>query len=113
MFQDYINKDDKYLIIFTHITNQNHPEFTNRLNLEEGYSGNWRIGNRRVFNKVMLYVRENNINKIYLADYIDKELLPNSNRYRIYFNNVKLLDTIQENWVQFSGGQNPIRYINS
>ncbi|BDY13317.1 hypothetical protein [Hydrogenimonas cancrithermarum] len=113
---DYIEPNYKYIAIFTNLDQENNQEIHKKnLNRDsrEGYSGNWIISQNRIFQKVLLYVRENGQNKIYLADYLDREIIE-ANRSRIYFTNLKLVDTTNLHWGAFTesnNAQSPVRYI--
>ena len=113
---DYIEKNYKYIAIFTNLDKEKDLEIHKRnLNRKanEGFSGNWIIDKKRTFHKVLLYVRENGQNKIYLADYLDRELIE-GNRSRVYFRNLNFIDTTNLHWGDFTeskSSQNPIRYI--
>lgn len=113
---DYIETNYKYIAIFTNLDNQRNLEI-HRKNLdiesEEGYSGNWIIAQNRTFQKVLLYVRENGQNKIYIADYLDRENIE-ANRSRVYFKNLNFVGITNLNWGDFTeskSSQSPIRYI--
>jgi len=113
---DYIEPNYKYIAIFTNFDKvkdvQIHRKNLNREDIE-GFSGNWRIAQNRSFQKVLLYVREDGQNKIYLADYLDRQLIE-KNRSRVYFKNLKFVDTTNLNWGDFTetpGLQSPIRYL--
>jgi len=113
---DYIEQNYKYIAIFTNLDKEKDLEIHKRnLNREsdEGFSGNWIIDKKRTFQKVLLYVRENGQNKIYLADYLDREIIE-GNRSRVYFKNLNFIDTTNLHWGDFTeskSSQNPIRYI--
>ena len=115
---NYIEPNYKYIAIFTNLDKEKNVEIHRRnLNRDskEGYSGNWIIAQNRTFQKVLLYVRENDQNKIYLADYLDREIIE-ANRSRVYFTNLKLVDTTNLHWGEFTeskSSQSPIRYIES
>ena len=113
---DYIEPNYQYIAIFTNLDKEEnvtiHRKNLNRENIE-GFSGNWKIAENRKFQKVLLYVRENGQNKIYLADYLDRQLVE-ENRSRVYFKNLKFIDTTDLHWGDFTeskSSQNPIRYI--
>lgn len=113
---DYIEPNYKYIAIFTNLDNPHNLEI-HKKNLnresEEGYSGNWVIAQNRTFQKVLLYIRENGQNKIYLADYQDIALIE-KNRSRVYFKNLNLVGTTNLHWGDFTesrSSQSPIRYI--
>jgi len=117
---DYIEKNYKYIAIFTNLDKEKDLEIHKRnLNREadEGFSGNWKIAKNRIFQKVLLYVRKNGQNKIYLADYLDREMITEPNgkiRWRVHFKNLKLIDTTSLHWGDFTeskSSQNPVRYI--
>ena len=113
---NYIEPNYKYIAIFTNLDDERYGVIRRKnLNREskEGFSGNWIIAQNRTFEKVLLYVRENGQNKIYLADYLDRELIE-ANRTKVYFKNLKLIDTTSLHWGDFTeskSSQSPIRYI--
>ena len=113
---DYMEPNYKYIAIFTNLDKEKNVEIHRRnLNREDkkGFSGNWIIASNRTFQKVLLYVRENGQNKIYLADYLDRELIED-NRSRVYFKNLRFIDTTNLHWGNFTeskSSQSPIRYI--
>jgi len=113
---DYLEKNYKYIAIFTNLDKEKdveiHKKNLNR-DANEGFSGNWVINKKRIFQKILLYVRENGQNKIYLADYLYRELIE-ENRSRVYFKNLNFIDTTDLHWGDFTeskSSQNPIRYI--
>ena len=117
---NYIDSNYTYIAIFTNFDKQQDVEIHRRnLNRDntEGYSGNWVIDKNKIFQKVLLYVRENGQNKIYLADYLDREMIVEPNgkiRWRVHFKHLKLVDTTSLHWGDFmesKSSQNPIRYI--
>ena len=113
---DCIEPNYKYIAIFTNLDNEKDLEIhIKNLNLKDknGYSGNWIIAKNRVFQKVLLYVRKNGQNKIYLADYLDRKIVEDR-RSRVYFNNLKYVDVTNLHWGDFTesrSSQNPVRYI--
>ena len=113
---DYVESNYQYIAIFTNLDKEENVEIHRRnLNRDdkEGFSGNWVIAKNRIFQKVLLYVRENSQNKIYLADYLNRELIERK-RSRVYFKNLKFVDTTNLHWGDFTeskSSQSPIRYI--
>lgn len=108
----YIELDYNYIAIFTNLDGLDYGDLRRRnLLLEkEGYSGNWVIAKTRDIEKIILYIRENGINKVYLADYSYRENIE-GRRFRIYFKNLKFLESTTANWTEFANTQSPIRYI--
>ncbi len=108
----YIKSNYNYIAIFTNLDGLDYGDLRRRnLLLEkEGYSGNWVIAKTRDIEKIILYIRENGINKVYLADYSYRENIE-GRRFRIYFKNLKFLESTTANWTEFANTQSPIRYI--
>ncbi len=108
----YIELDYNYIAIFTNLDGVEYTDLRSRnLLLEkEGYTGNWVIAQTRDIEKIILYVRENRINKVYLADYSHRENIE-GRRSRIYFKNLKFIERTTANWTEFAHTQSPIRYI--
>jgi len=108
----YIDSNYSYIAIFTNFDGLEHTDLRRRnLSLnKEGYSGNWIIAKTRVIEKIILYVREDGLNKIYIADYNYRELIE-ERRSRVYFKNLEFIENTTANWREFSNTQSPIRYI--
>jgi len=106
----------KYIAIFTNLDNdRNLSVHIANLDIEseEGYSGNWIIAQSRTFQKVLLYIRKEGQNKIYLGDYSNRENIE-ERRSRIYFKNLKFIGITNLHWGDFTGSSNaqsPIRYF--
>jgi len=84
----HIDLNYNYISIFTNFDGLEYSDLRrNNLSLvNEGYSGNWVISQTRDIEKVILYVRENGINKIYIADYNYRENIE-ERRSRVYCHN--------------------------
>ena len=109
----YINPNYNNIAIFTNFDGLEYSDLR-RKNLSlntAGYTGNWVIAKNRNIEKIILYIREDVINKIYIADYNYRENIE-GRRYRIYFKNLKFIENTTANWKDFANTQNPIRYIN-
>jgi hypothetical protein len=116
MIFNYIEEGYKYVAIFTNLDN---PKYSKErkaslelnLNKKIGFTCCWEIAKSRKFDKILLYIRENNQNKIYIANYLNRESV--INRYKIYFDNLEFIDTTELNWKEFtdSNAQNPVRYF--
>ena len=108
----YIDSNYNYIAIFTNFDGLEHTDLRRRnLSLDkEGYTGNWVIAKTRDIEKIILYLREDGINKVYLADYNYREQIE-GRRSRIYFKNLKFIENTTANWTEFANTQSPIRYI--
>ncbi len=109
----YIDFNYNYIAIFTNFDGMEHTDLR-RKNLlldKEGYTGNWVIAKTRDIEKIILYVRENGINKVYIADY-NYRVNIEGRRSRVYFQNLEFIEETTANWTEFANTQSPIRYIN-
>jgi hypothetical protein len=108
----YIDSNYNNIAIFTNFDSLEYSDLRRRnLSLEkEGYTGNWVIAKNRDIEKIVLYVREDGVNKIYLANYTYRENIE-GRRYRVYFKNLKFVENTISNWKDFANTQSPIRYI--
>lgn len=108
----YINSHYNYIVIFTNFDGLEHNDLRRRnLSLDkEGYTGNWVISKTRDIEKIILYVRENGINKIYFADYKYRKNIE-GRRFRVYFKKLEYIEDTAANWKEFANTQSPIRYI--
>ncbi|MEA2019827.1 MAG: hypothetical protein U9N59_15455 [Campylobacterota bacterium] len=108
----YIKKNYNYIVIFTNLDNDPTGSIKENMCLENnGYTCCWVIANSRKIEKILLYIRENNINKIYQADYNYRENIE-GRRYKVYYNNLEFVDNTKFHWKEFTNTQSPIRYIN-
>jgi len=108
----YINSNYNNIAIFTNFDGLEYSDLR-RKNLSlntEGYTGNWVIAKNRDIEKIILYVREKGINKIYLANYNYRENIE-GRRYRVYFKNLKFIENTTANWKNFANTQSHIRYV--
>lgn len=108
----YITPNYNYIAIFTNFDGLENIDLRRRnLSLEkEGYTGNWVIAQNRNIEKIILYVREKGINKVYLADYAYRKKIE-GRRSRVYFKNLEFIENTTANWTEFSNTQSPTRYI--
>jgi hypothetical protein len=107
----YIEENYNYIVIFTNLDNGDNVLKRKNMLLEiGGYTCCWKISTLRKFKKIILYIRENGINKLYKADYDYKENVEDE-RYRIHYHNLEFLENTPYNWKEFANTQNPIRYI--
>lgn len=111
--QKYINLNHNYIAIFTNLDSMEYHDLRRRnLSLrQEGYTGNWVVSENRDIEKIILYVREKGINKIYSADYAYRKNIE-GRRSRIYFENLKFIENTMANWKEFANTQGPVRYFN-
>jgi hypothetical protein len=99
------------IAIFTNLDNDEDGSIrTNMSLLSDGFTCCWVIAKSREIEKIILYIRENGINKIYKADYNYRENV-NGRRYRIHYKNLKFIENTPSNWIEFAHTQSPIRYI--
>ena len=110
--EKYIDSHYNYIVIFTNFDGLEYGDLRrkNLLLEKEGYSGNWVISQSRNIEKVILYLRENGMNKIYTADYNYRENIE-ERRSRVYFKNLEFIENTTANWKEFANTQSPIRYI--
>lgn len=108
----YITSNYNYVAIFTNLDNFEYYDLRKKnLSLHiEGYTGNWVIAKNRVIEKMILYIREKGINKIYTADFSYLKKIE-GRRSRIYFKNLKFIENTNANWKEFANTQGPVRYI--
>ena len=107
----YIDKKYNNIIIFTNLDDD--PKGLKKKNMcleKNGFTCCWVIAKYREIEKVILYIREGGINKIYQADYNYRENVEGK-RYKIHYKNLKFLETSIYNWKEFTNSQSPIRYI--
>lgn len=115
---EYLEPNNSYAVFFTNLDNINNQEIhLNNLNLnsELGYIGNWTIANNREFNKVLLYIRQDGVNSIYLADYSNRQQVEGI-MFRVYFSNLIDRGITPLNWANFNNANNlqtTIRYYDS
>jgi len=110
----YTESKYNFIAIFTNFDGLEYSDLR-RKNLlldNEGYTGNWVIAKSRKIEKILLYVREQGVNQVYLADYDYRETIE-GRRSRVYFKNLSSLGTTKANWMEFANTQSPIRYIDA
>ncbi|MFN8672353.1 MAG: leucine-rich repeat domain-containing protein [Candidatus Sericytochromatia bacterium] len=68
---------------------------------ENGLSqtGIWKISEDRIFDKVIVFHKDNGQNKIYIGDYSHREIV--EDRYNIFFTNTKFVGLSAVNWTDF------------
>lgn len=109
---EYLNKNSKYSYFACFINLDKYRKY-NLISLnKEGYVGDWNISNNRTINKLLIYVRENNLNSIYEANFVTKKL-ENNNKYKLFFKDLKFLAYTHVNWTELTNGYNSFRYYNS
>ncbi len=112
---DYMEANYEYIAIFANLDTGNIAIKKSNMSLfEKGFTCCWKISATRKIEKILLYIRENNVNKIYHADYYDREIMTdNSKRFKIYFKNLQFIEDTNSNWKEFANANthNPIRYM--
>jgi len=107
----YIDKNYSYIAIFTNLDHGDVATKKKNMSLNiNGFTCCWVIAKSRNIEKILLYIRENGINKIYHADYDYREHVE-KRRYKVYFKNLEFLENTSSNWMEFAHTQSPIRYI--
>ena len=107
----YIESNYNYVAIFTNLDNDETGSIRKNMSLEtNGFTCCWVIAKSRKIEKIILYIRENGINKIYTADYNYRENVE-GRRYRIHYKNLEFLENTSSNWMEFAHTQSPVRYI--
>ena len=108
----YLEPDYKYAVIFTDLDKKkNLTARRKNLSLEkEGSTCCWKISPKRKIEKIILYVREYGINKVYRGDYLCREKAGND-RVKIFFKNLENRGSTHSNWIEFVGSQSPVRYV--
>jgi len=98
---NFIEQNIKYIVLsinFEHKKYGNDIKLNTNLDSKSGFSCCWNIGKDRVIQKVIIYLKHNK--EIYIADFIRKEQ-QNNGRYKIYFENTKLIGLTTLNWKDF------------
>ncbi|WP_110520478.1 HNH endonuclease [Herpetosiphon llansteffanensis] len=105
--RDFVQPGKRLLALFTngHLLTFN--------NDGTGSSGNWIMDDHRIntIDQVLIYLRDDsNINKLYTATYKYAEKVEDG-RYCVYFEHYHYIKEIEQNWVQFTGAQQVVRYF--
>ncbi len=109
---EYLEPDYKYAVIFTDLDKKkNLTARRKNLSLEkEGSTCCWKISPKRKIEKIILYVREYGINKVYRGDYFCREKAE-KDRVKIFFKNLENIRSTDSNWVDFVDSRSPVRYL--
>lgn len=77
-----------------------------------GYTGYWKMNPDHEFDKVVLYWRDGDENRVYVADFVDVVDKVNGRR-KLSLSNTKFRATTKSNWWGFTGnkGSNPVKYM--
>lgn len=105
---NFINSGESVMVIFTH---GDHFELYDD---NTGSTGNWTINSRHLVDRVIVYLRNKDINTntVYIANYASVETTEEAGRYKIKLAHVQYVGTTHMNWYEFAGGgANPIRYL--
>jgi hypothetical protein len=110
---NYMEPNYEYIAIFTNLDRGDVLRKKRDMALsKEGFTCCWKISATRKIEKILLYIRENNVNKIYHADYYDREIMTDdSNRFKLYFKNLQFIENTNSNWKEFVNTQSPVRYM--
>lgn len=79
-----------------------------------GHSGYWVLNPDRRIDKVIIYVRNQQVkvNQVYVAEPGGVERRSDDGRYLIHLAGIKHVGTTDNSWPIFcEGGQNPVRYL--
>jgi len=107
--EEVLEKGQTAVVIFT----RGHD--TKRAGDGTGYTGYWKLNpDGRHFDKVILYWREGNENKIYIADF-DGVIEEIDGRRKLALSNIEQKATANSNWWGFIScrSSNPVRYIDA
>jgi hypothetical protein len=75
-------------------------------------TGNWPAGRDRTFDVVVIYLRQNMVNSLYLGDYVDTLQTPEKRRVIFRLRNVREIGFTNSNWKHFAdNGGFPVRMI--
>ncbi len=109
---NYIEPNYNYVAVFTNLDSDERDLIRKKISLKpNGFTCCWKMTKEvKNIDKVILYIRENGINKIYTADYDDREKI-REKRYKILFKNLEFIENTSSNWMEFAHSQNPVRYI--
>ena len=77
-----------------------------------GSSGNWVIRPDVMCDKVIIYLRQSESNRVYIADFVSTRLSNEDKRQVVLFRNTHLAGITASNWRQFANGsQQPAQRI--
>jgi hypothetical protein len=75
-------------------------------------SGNWTIDPNRIFDMVVIYLRQNDMNEIILGDWVRTEPSEDRRRYILHIANAKPMGFTRSTWPVFAEtGSLPFRYV--
>ncbi|MCA0352547.1 MAG: HNH endonuclease [Chloroflexi bacterium] len=105
--RDFVQPGKRLLALFTngHLLTFN--------NDSTGKSGNWIMDDHRIntIDRVLIYLRDDaNKNTLYIATYNHAEKVEDG-RYCVYFEHCQYVMEIAQNWVEFTGAQQAVRYF--
>lgn len=106
--RDFIKPGENVMAIFTHGI---HFDLCDG---NTGLTGQWNIDPNRRVDRVIIYLRNNemNTNTLYIANYAGVKPADREGRYDIQLTHAQYIGTTSTNWSEFAEtGQNPIRYL--
>jgi hypothetical protein len=75
-------------------------------------SGIWKINTNHVIDKVVIYFRDGDINRVFLGEFLDTEPSHEDGRHYLLFWNYSEVVVTEKSWAEFAGpGQFPVRYV--
>lgn len=81
-------------------------------NDKTGSSGNWVIRPVVMCDKVIIYLRQSDANRVYIADFVGTRCSNEDKRHIVLFRNTHLAGMTASNWRQFANGsQQPAQRI--
>lgn len=98
-YREIIKENDLYFAI---CTNGEHQGIQIG---QRSYSGYWYLDGSRIFNKVLVFLKQKQFNEIYTGCYEGKEA--EGDKWVIYFSDTKFEGITYETWTSFTGGKYP------
>lgn len=106
--RDFIKLDEKALVVFT-----NGTLFEINQDNNTGLTGDWKINPNRLIDRVIIYLRREQVNILYIANHAGVEFVEEK-RYKIKLDHVQYIGKTNLNWHEFAEtGVCPIRYFGS
>jgi hypothetical protein len=104
--RDFIKPDEKVIVVFT-----NGTLFERNPDNDTGLTGDWKINPKHSIDRVVIYLRGEQANMLYIANHAGVEFVEGK-RYKIKLAQVQYIGETDSNWSQFAETkQNPIRYL--
>ena len=106
--RDFIKPGENVIVILTRGSDFSLPDG------KTGSTGKWKIDPNRSVDRVIIYLRndEINTNTLYIANHAGVEPADREGRYNIQLTHVQYIGTTSANWNNFAEtGSYPIRYL--